>query len=292
MAVAKTEKRTRSKYNTKVMNKLKKILAVSMCVLIVISSTVPETICALDEEETTEAVLEEDLDGWVITEDGNKQYYKNGSCFKGCRRIGQNYYFFNDDGIMLEEDVTVNGATYYIENTGKVQGIKKGSQYFTPAGKKLNKGKSNELRAYQNAKRVVNALTNSEMSKEEKLKICFDWMKYNGHGVWRNLSDGGNYWCAINANDLLEKRSGDCISYACAFAYMAKVIGYKNVNVCSRGSRRKNYHTWTEINGRVYDSYFAKYRGGDKYYDVKYSAYDYKKVVLRQKVPGNNSWLS
>ncbi len=44
-------------------------------------------------------------------------------------------------------------------------------------------------------------------------------------------------------------------------AYMAKVIGYNNVNVCSRDTRARNHHTWTEINGRVYDSYFGKRRG-------------------------------
>lgn len=121
------------------------------------------------------------------------------------------------------------------------------------------------------------------MSKTQKLKVCYRWMKCNGLGAWRTLSEGGDAWCAINANDLFERRSGNCISYACAMAYIAKVIGYRNVYVCSRASRKDNLHTWTEINGRVYDSYFGKRRGMNRYCGIKYSQYDYK-AAFRKKI--------
>ena len=126
-------------------------------------------------------------------------------------------------------------------------------------------------------------VTTSGMSKTQKLKVCYRWMKCNGLGAWRTLSEGGDAWCAINANDLFERRSGNCISYACAMAYIAKVIGYRNVYVCSRASRKDNLHTWTEINGRVYDSYFGKRRGMNRYYGIKYSQYDYK-AAFRKKI--------
>ena len=169
--------------------------------------------------------------------------------------------------------ITSGGQRKYRKNSKAV----KDCRYRAPNSKKLSSGQRSDLRAYQRARRIVNGITNSHMSKSEKLKVCYKWLiRSNGYGGWRRLSDGGNYWYAINANDLFEHRRGDCISYACAMAYMAKVIGYNNVNVCSRDTRARNHHTWTEINGRVYDSYFGKRRGIKKYYGISYKKYDYK----------------
>ena len=177
--------------------------------------------------------------------------------------------------------ITSGGQRKYRKNSKAV----KDCRYRAPNSKKLSSGQRSDLRAYQRARRIVNVITNSHMSKSEKLKVCYKWLiRSNGYGGWRRLSDGGNYWYAINANDLFEHRRGDCISYACAMAYMAKVIGYNNVNVCSRDTRARNHHTWTEINGRVYDSYFGKRRGIKKYYGISYKKYDYK-VVFRKRIP-------
>lgn len=177
--------------------------------------------------------------------------------------------------------ITSGGQRKYRKNSKAV----KDCRYRAPNSKKLSSGQRSDLRAYQRARRIVNGITNSHMSKSEKLKVCYKWLiRSNGYGGWRRLSDGGNYWYAINANDLFEHRRGDCISYACAMAYMAKVIGYNNVNVCSRDTRARNRHTWTEINGRVYDSYFGKRRGIKKYYGISYKKYDYK-VVFRKRIP-------
>ena len=74
-------------------------------------------------------------------------------------------------------------------------------------------------------------------------------------------------------------------------AYMAKVIGYKEVYICSRGTKQQSFQTWTEINGVVYDSYFANRRDADKYYGIKYDDFEYG-VVFRQKLPEKYSWLS
>ena len=177
--------------------------------------------------------------------------------------------------------ITSGGQRKYRKNSKAV----KDCRYRAPNSKKLSSGQRSDLRAYQRARRIVNGITNSHMSKSEKLKVCYKWLiRSNGYGGWRRLSDGGNYWYAINANDLFEHRRGDCISYACAMAYMAKVIGYNNVNVSSRDTRAGNHHTWTEINGRVYDSYFGKRRGIKKYYGISYKKYDYK-VVFRKRIP-------
>ena len=260
------------------MRKLKKLLIAVMCMLLAVSPAMTVTVSA-------GSTTGKSAKGWVITSDGQRKYRKNGKFVKGCQKIGKNYYFFNAKNIMQRKNVSFKGATYYIKNNGCIQGVKKGSRYMTPNGKKLSSGKISDLRAYQSARRIVNGITDPHMSKAEKLKACYMWaIRSNGYGGWRKLSDGGNYWYAINANDLFNHRRGDCISYACAMAYMAKVIGYNNVNVCSRDTRAGNHHTWTEINGRVYDSYFGKRRGIKKYYGISYNKYAYK-VVFRKRIP-------
>lgn len=265
------------------MKKIKNLLTVIMCALLIISPVMTETVSAATVAKTKGTSVSKVSNGWVTTSDGKTKYRKNGKFVKGCQKIGKSYYFFDVNGVMQRKDTTFRGVLYYINGKGQVQGRKHGSQYFSAAGKRLGKDKANDMRAYQNARRIVNGITNDHMSKPQKLRVCFNWMRNNGLGAWRKLSDGGNSWCAINANDLFERRRGDCISYACAFAYMAKVIGYKNVSVCSRATRKDDLHTWTEINGRVYDSYFGKRRGANIYYGVPYSKYQYR-VVFRQKI--------
>ena len=160
-----------------------------------------------------------------------------------------------------------------------------------PDGRKLNKKQTAELRAYQNARKVVARITTSDMTDAEKLHRCFVWMQSNGFATQGKLSSGGKFWYAFNANQLFMRRRGNCIPYACAMAYMAKVIGYKEVYICSRGTKQQSFHTWTEINGVVYDSYFANRRDADKYYGIKYNDFEYG-VVFRQKLPEKYSWLS
>ena len=105
--------------------------------------------------------------------------------------------------------ITSDGQRKYRKNSKAV----KDCRYRAPNSKKLSSGQRSDLRAYQRARRIVNGITNSHMSKSEKLKVCYKWLiRSNGYGGWRRLSDGGNYWYAINANDLFEHRRGDCIS--------------------------------------------------------------------------------
>ena len=214
------------------MKKIKELLTVAICALLVISPVMTETVSAAGMKESVADFTSGMRSGWVTTANGRK-YQRNGKFVKGCQKVGREQL--------------------------------------------------NDLKAYQNARRIVNGVTTSGMSKTQKLKVCYRWMQCNGLGAWRTLSEGGDAWCAINANDLFERRSGNCISYACAMAYIAKVIGYRNVYVCSRASRKDNLHTWTEINGRVYDSYFGKRRGMNRYCGIKYGQYDYK-AAFRKKI--------
>ena len=259
-----------------------------MCALLI---AVPVTTESASAAVATNRTAKAKISGWVTVQNGEKKYYKKGQYLKGCKKIEKNYYYFGPKGVMKTQDITSHGVTYFIERNGHVLGCRKGSRYMAPDGRKLNKKQTAELRAYQNARKVVARITTSDMTDAEKLQRCFVWMQSNGFATQGRLSAGGKFWYAFNANQLFMRRRGNCISYACAMAYMAKVIGYKEVYICSRGTKQQSFHTWTEINGVVYDSYFANRRDADKYYGIKYDDFEYG-VVFRQKLPEKYSWLS
>ena len=167
---------------------------------------------------------------------------------------------------------------------------KRQSQYYAPNGKRLGKDQATELRAYQNARKIVAQITNNKMTQEQKLKTCFLWVRRNSYGTRGSLGYGGDVWYAANANQIFERKIGNCVPFACAMAYMAKVIGYRNVYLCSAGTREDDYHTWTEINGRVYDVFGAKRWGVNEYYGVNYNRFKFT-GVYKQKLPEKGSWL-
>lgn len=120
------------------------------------------------------------ISGWVTVQNGQKKYYKKGQYLKGCKKIENNYYYFGPKGVMKTQDITSHGVTYFIERNGHVLGRRKGSRYMAPDGRKLNKKQTAELRAYQNARKVVARITTSDMTDAEKLQRCFVWMQSNG----------------------------------------------------------------------------------------------------------------
>ena len=282
-------KKERNKMKSKVTGRLKKIFIILMCMTLAVCPVMTETVSAANVK-TSNTTVKKKLSGWVRVQRGQVRYYRSGRYFKGCRRIGRNYYYFNTNGILMKKDTTVRGVRYYIEDNGRVLGLKKGSQYYAPNGKRLGKDQATELRAYQNARKIVAQITNNKMTQEQKLKTCFLWVRRNSYGTRGSLGYGGDVWYAANANQIFERKIGNCVPFACAMAYMAKVIGYRNVYLCSAGTREDDYHTWTEINGRVYDVFGAKRWGVNEYYGVNYNRFKFTRVY-KQKLPEKGSWL-
>ena len=266
---------------SKVTGRLKKIFIILMCMTLAVCPVMTETVSAANVK-TSNTTVKKKLSGWVKVQRGQVRYYRSGRYFKGCRRIGRNYYYFNANGILMKKDTTVRGVRYYIEDNGRVLGLKKGSQYYAPNGKRLGKDQATELRAYQNARKIVAQITNNKMTQEQKLKTCFLWVRRNSYGTRGSLGYGGDVWYAANANQIFERKIGNCVPFACAMAYMAKVIGYRNVYLCSAGTREDDYHTWTEINGRVYDVFGAKRWGVNEYYGVNYNRFKFTRVYKQK----------
>lgn len=118
------------------------------------------------------------------------------------------------------------------------------------------------------------------MTKKEKLKACFDFVKTYPECSLRPHYMGMD-WPVIYADDIFVSKTGNCFSYAAAFAYMAKAIGYGEVYCCNSGG-----HGWAEIDGLVYDPEWSKHDHLYSYYALSYDTHtdqDYKGAIAARR---------
>ncbi|MBR3358495.1 MAG: DUF4214 domain-containing protein [Solobacterium sp.] len=165
--------------------------------------------------------------------------------------------------LVLEGWKTVNGKRYYYKADGKMAAKEiltiGGKQYaFDEDGVWIGDKSTAYLNVFRKAIALVNEVTNSSMSKTQKLRACFDvFKKFKEKNPWipHDRSDG---WELRYASNCFDTRSGNCFSYAVTFAFMAKVLGYENVYCCNSTG-----HGWAEINGLVYDPEWTLHREGN-----------------------------
>ncbi len=126
------------------------------------------------------------------------------------------------------------------------------------------------------AAQAIGKCTESSMSREEKLRAAFDYIKTSYlEGVPHDPPYRELDWPVVCANDLFVYGKGDCFSYGAAFAYMAKAIGYEDVYACNSGG-----HGWAEIEGKYYDPEWDMHHNEYNHFgvapgdecDVKYAA--------------------
>lgn len=115
------------------------------------------------------------------------------------------------------------------------------------------------------ARKAVEKCTDSGMTKEEKLKSAFDYLKANYLEGVRRSDYREPDWPAVYASDLLIGGKGDCYSYGAAFAYMAKAIGYEESYACNSGG-----HGWAEIDGKIYDPEWSLHNSKYSYFGMSY----------------------
>ena len=108
--------------------------------------------------------------------------------------------------------------------------------------------------------------TNSSMSKEDKLKVCFDSIKSDYlEGVRHNPPYREDDWHIVCANDIFVYGKGDCYSFGAAFAYVGRAIGYTESYAINSGG-----HGWAEINGLIYDPEWSMHSSKSTYFGLRY----------------------
>ena len=207
---------------------------------------------------------------------GSRYYFgTDGYAYTASHKIGKKVYVFDEQGKLLKNRknklVTVYGKKYYMatkagnpttgyfvyrnhlyyaDSKGRCyqkRSREKGKYYFTEKGyAKKNVDTSLKIQALKTISRV----TTSKMSKSQKLKACWDYLvdrksfQYAGSDPDRKKKG----WYKETALRMLETRRGNCYSFACAFAALAKELGYKNIKLLIGYD-----HCWVTINGKHYD---------------------------------------
>ena len=221
--------------------------------------------------------------GWQQFPYGLAYFGNDGVLRKGLQTINGKAYLFSQKGILLTGTQTVGNTTYYLSDRGRLEmkkvATQNGNLYYDGDGKKLSDVKVQDIETLERAKKIAAEITNSSMTQEQKLKACFDWVIKKPYVMRRKFVNEPG-WPALYANDHFLLGGGNCESDACAFAYLAKAIGYTNIYVCTDSDGTWGLaHSWAEINGLVYDPLFAEAKNYNKYYGAPYGVYELHPIL-------------
>lgn len=257
--------------------------------------------------------------GFYMGKPGNMYDVKNGTrtLVTGMLEAGTKYYSYNAKKArkLPRQALYVRGkiySGYYLDPEDKMNSVSEGTctlvntalnagtKYYSYHAKrtlslpqmtvyvygKAMEGMSPEsLATLQRAQAVVASITNEGMAKEEKLRACFEFVKTYRGGRPRIPNYTGMDWPVVYANDMfVNDGKGNCFSYAAAFAYMAKAIGYEEVYACHGGG-----HGWAEVDGLIYDPERNKFDPSFHYYGVSYD--EKTKVDYKGSIAAGQPWM-
>lgn len=191
--------------------------------------------------------------------------YVKGKVYSGYYLDTGTIMYSVSDGTCTPVSAALNaGTSYYSFNEGKMLALSNTTVYIN--GKAMEGMSPESLATLQRAQAVVASITNDGMTREEKLRVCFDYVKAAYPEIKPRIPHYlGMDWPVIYANDMFINGAGNCCSYAAAFAYMAKAIGYEEVYCCNSGG-----HGWAEIDGLVYDPEWSKWHHVYNYFALSY----------------------
>ena len=199
--------------------------------------------------------------------------YVGGKIYTGYYMGKDNRMYHSEKGTCSLINATLNAGTrYYSSHAGQTLTLPAATVYVN--GKVMEGMSPESLATLQRAQAVVASITTDSMSMEQKLRACFDYVKTYREGRPRTPNYTGMDWPVIYANDIFVNGFGNCCSYAAAFAYMAKAIGYEEVYCCNDSG-----HGWAEIDGLIYDPEWSMHHDAYSYYALSYDAktdVDYK----------------
>ena len=188
-----------------------------------------------------------------------------GAPLTGWQKFGGAWFYGDEGGVAHTGWLTLKGKKYWLDDNGVMAtGLRTidGKRYvFSPSGAYVPVSAAHAA-VFERAVKELERCTNASMTKEQKLRAAFnhirdDFREYNPRIP--HMKRVG--WETIYADDVFIGRGGNCLSYAAAFAFMAKAIGYENVYACNRG------HAWVEIDGRVYDPEWDKNHRSENYFN-------------------------
>ncbi len=193
---------------------------------------------------------------------GKKKYLvaKDGSVYTGWIVFDNALYYANSKGV-LKRSKTYSGITF--DSTGKAKSSVATNLKITTM-------------------EVVASITNGTMTKEQKLKACWDYVVSDKRFTYyqRTPDFKKKGWQRQEALTMLNTRAGSSYGLACAFAALASEVGYSPNVVAGKVSSKSQAgdgmsgHCWVIIDQKYYDP-GAQFRGwwsgvyGLASYDIK-----------------------
>ncbi|MDO5136537.1 MAG: hypothetical protein Q4D55_10830 [Eubacteriales bacterium] len=256
----------------------KRILFLLLCVLFAGTAFAPtRTMAAAKSSKKVSVSKKKPFNGWYTFPSGKKRYYRRGKYLTGLKKVHEKTYLFNIRGVRLTGTQKVGRKIYYLNEKGVLQVKKLGNNYYYANGKRLPETEARNFAVMERAREIVAQITNNQMSDSYKLKVCFDWVIRKPYVTRRQFSNFEG-WPAVYADDHFLLGGGNCFSDAAAFAYLAKAVGYKNVNVCV-DSKGQGGHAWAEVNGLCYDPLFAEAKNYAQYFGTRYGVYPLSAIL-------------
>lgn len=223
------------------------------------------------------------ISGKIITKNGNKFYKKNGKIVKRkFVKVKGKTYHFGKNGAMTTGWMKYKGNYYYFNrNNGKMARKRKVDGVSINEEGKAKNTESNveKIKTMIRAKKRMLKLCEPTDTKKQKLRKCFDWIAKAPYKRYRFLKSiyKTKGWEVTFANDIFENGDGCCVSEAAALAFLVHECGYKTVYVA-----HDSEHAWMELNGKVYDTLFARSKDYEKYYNLSYSNYNCHAIDKRK----------
>ncbi len=195
--------------------------------------------------------------------------------------LSNKLYFVYKDGSVATGWLVVDKALYYANAKGVIKRNKKTSEgiAFDATGKAKSSTAANlKITAMQ----IVASITNGTMTKEQKLKACWDYVvsgqRFNYYPRTPDFTQKG--WQKGEALTMFNTRAGGSYGFACAFAALASELGYSPFVVAGKVSSKSatddglTEHCWVIIDQKYYDP-GAQFRGwwtgvyGLESYDIR-----------------------
>ena len=166
-------------------------------------------------------------------------------------------------GSLLVGWINYNGKRCYVKSNGnrattEVLTISGKLYGFNAEGYWIGSKTARYLAVYKKGIKLFKEVTNTSMTKVQKLRACFEILRtFDESNPW--IPHDNSYgWVERYATHLFDNRWGNCMCMAASFGIMAQIAGYDNVYCCN-----SRHHGWVEIDGLVYDPERSIYLPGN-----------------------------
>ena len=254
------------------MKRVRKCFLLMLAALMLASSPGPFNI--------TQTVLAAQAAGWVRRNGYIYYYDASGAKLLGQKMIGGKLFYFKPKGkkrgSLQTGLVTIGNAEFYFLSKGAPGVIGSGANgwvyikkrgycycvngqiqkknciedYYLKANGAMT---STSKKMYKLVKQTVASLTNNAMTKEQKLRACYNYLcsKKFTYVTKRPFSYAAD-WRLTYGYEMMTTFSGVCYNFSAALAYMARYVGYTDVKAIAGEllylDGHWDLHSWTKIN--------------------------------------------